>query len=49
MGLINEIMNVYSRMVLKSNHCYQKKKWLMKSLVWQQNRQQKVFCREALH
>jgi len=28
LGLINEIMNVNSRMVLKSNHCYQKK-WLM--------------------
>jgi len=25
------------------------KEWLMKSLMWQQNRHQKVFCSEALH
>jgi len=25
------------------------KKWLMKSLVWQQNRRQKVFYRGVLH
>jgi len=26
-GLINEIMNVNSWMVLKSNHCYQRNRW----------------------
>jgi len=34
-------------MVLKSNHCCQKK-WPMKNLVWQQNLHKKVFYRGAL-
>jgi len=44
-GLINEIMNVNSWMVVKSNRCYQWNGWLMKSLVCQQNRHQKVLNR----
>jgi len=46
--LINEIVNVNSWMLLKANNCYRRNGYLMKSLLWQENRQQKVFCRRAL-